>query len=126
MPKDSIQISLKTHVQFWISIHQLKFFLLNWNPMIMPFYDINLQFDRDAKPYIKTLIFETVRHEKIDRAEARCNPALWFNRGPKIRGFISGLFSTVCIDRLCQWESMMVTLSPGLEHQCTMEKSQQI
>ena len=54
--------------------------------------------------------------------------ALWFNRGmgPKIQGFISGLFSTVCIDRLCQGESMMVTLSPGLKHQCTMEKSQQI
>ena len=54
--------------------------------------------------------------------------ALWFNRGmgPKIQGFISGLFSTVCIDRLCQWESMMATLSPGLKHQCTMEKSQQI
>ena len=39
-----------------------------------------------------------------------------FNRGmgPRIQGFKSGLFSTVCIDRLCQWESMMVTLSPGL------------
>ena len=44
----------------------------------------------------------------------------------KIQSFISGLFSTVCIDRLCQWESMMVTPSPGLKHQCTMEKSQQI
>ena len=54
--------------------------------------------------------------------------ALWFKRGmgPKIQGFISGLFSTECIDRLCQWESMMATLSPGLKHQCTMEKSQQI
>ena len=54
--------------------------------------------------------------------------ALWVNRGmgPIIQGFISGLFSTVCIDRLCQWESMMATLSPGLKHQCTMEKSQQI
>ena len=54
--------------------------------------------------------------------------ALWFNRGmgPRIQGFISGLFSTVCIDRLCQRESMMVTLSPGLKHQCTMEKTQQI
>ena len=54
--------------------------------------------------------------------------ALWFKRGmgPKIQGFISGLFSTVCIDRLCQRESTMVTLSPGLKHQCTMEKSQQI
>ena len=52
--------------------------------------------------------------------------ALWFNRGmgPKIQGFISGLFSTVCIDRLCQRESMMVTLSPGLKHQCTIEKTQ--
>ena len=38
--------------------------------------------------------------------------ALWFNRGvgPKIQGFISGLFSSVCIDRLYQGESMMVTL----------------
>ena len=54
------------------------------------------------------------------------NTALWFNRamGPKIQGFISGLFSTVCIDRLCQWESMLVTLSPGLKHQCTIEKTQ--
>ena len=54
--------------------------------------------------------------------------ALWFKRGmgPKNQGFIFGLFSTVCIDRLCQRESMMVTLSPGLKHQCTMEKSQQI
>ena len=53
---------------------------------------------------------------------------LWFNRGmsPKIQGFISGLFSKVCIDRLCQWESMMATLSPGLKHQCTMDKLQQI
>ena len=52
----------------------------------------------------------------------------WFNRGmgPKIQGFISGLFSTVFTDRLFQQESMMVTLSPGLKHQCTMEKSQQI
>ena len=52
--------------------------------------------------------------------------ALWFNRGvgPKIQSFISGLFSTVCIDRLCQRESMMVTLSPGRKHQCTMEKTQ--
>ena len=54
--------------------------------------------------------------------------ALWFNRGmgPKIQGFISGLFPTVSIDRLCQWESIMATLSPGLKHQCTMEKTQQI
>ena len=54
--------------------------------------------------------------------------ALWFNRGmgPKIQGFISGLSSTVCIGRLCQGESMMVTLSPGFKHQCTMEKSRQI
>ena len=39
---------------------------------------------------------------------------LRFNRGmgPKIQGFISGLFSTVYIDRLC----MMTTLSPGLKH----------
>ena len=37
--------------------------------------------------------------------------ALWFNRGvgSKIQGFISGLFSAMCIDRLCQRESMMVT-----------------
>ena len=54
--------------------------------------------------------------------------ALWFNRGidPKLQGFMSGLFSTVRIGRLFQWESMMVTLSPGIKHQCTMEKSQQI
>ena len=51
---------------------------------------------------------------------------LWFNMGmdPKIQAFKSGLFSTLCIDRLCQRESMTVTLSPGLKHQCTMEKSQ--
>ena len=54
--------------------------------------------------------------------------ALWFNRGmgPKLQGFLSGLISTVCIYRLCQRESMMATLSPGLKHQCTMEKTQQI
>ena len=54
--------------------------------------------------------------------------ALWFKRalGPKIQGFISGLFFTVCIDRLCQSESMMAKLSPGLKHQCTMEKTQKI
>ena len=34
--------------------------------------------------------------------------------GPKIQGFISGLFSTVYIDRFCQRESMMVTLFPAL------------
>ena len=57
-----------------------------------------------------------------------CTSALWFNKGmgPKIQGFISGLFSTMCIDRLCQRESMMVTLSPDLKHQCTMKKTQQI
>ena len=60
--------------------------------------------------------------------DGECFKALWFNRGmgPKIQGFISGLFSTVCIDRLCQGESMMVTLSPGLKQQSTVEKTQQI
>ena len=54
--------------------------------------------------------------------------ALWFNRGmgPKIQGFIFGLFPTMFIDRLCQRESMITTMSPGFKHQCTMEKSQQI
>ena len=67
---------------------------------------------------------------ELDRngASGEQSPALWFNRGmgSKIQGFISGLSSAMCIDRLCQRESMMVTLSPGLKHQCTMEKSPQI
>ena len=75
LQKDSILIVLNPRLQYWISLHQLSFFLMNFNPMTMPFYDSTLQFDENSSPYLHLLILEAVRHEKINREAARCNAA---------------------------------------------------
>ena len=89
LQKESILIILNTDLQYWISLHQLSFFLLNFNPMTLPLYDSSLQFDEDASPYLQFLIIEAVRHEKISREGAGCNPALDYHFSSCVKQSIS-------------------------------------
>ena len=70
---DALAFNLNPDLQYSFYVHQLDFFLLTWNPLTMPTINGNIEQESLGTNW-HSLFLKTVRHEKIHRSSAPCNP----------------------------------------------------
>ena len=71
MEKDSLIIDLNENLRFSIFLHQPGFFLLTYNSLTMPTFDMVLDHNEIGDSYL-TLMLEVVKHEKLSRPGSLC------------------------------------------------------
>ena len=78
MEKDSLIIDLNKNLRYSIFLHQPGFFLLTYNSLTMPTFDMVLDHNEIGDSYL-TLMLEVVRHEKLSRPGSLCEEKLDYN-----------------------------------------------
>ena len=78
MEKDSLIIDLIENLRDLFVLHQPGFFLLTYNSLTMPTYDMVLDHNEIGDSYL-TLMLEVVKHEKLSRLGSLCEESLDYN-----------------------------------------------